>query len=78
MTKSITIRHVPEEARNALAARAAQRGQSLQEFLKDALIALAQRPDNRIVMAEVQARKRVTNTVIPAERILALRDSDRR
>jgi len=46
MSKSITIRNVPEETRDELAARAARGGQSLQEYLRVQLIALAERPDN--------------------------------
>ena len=78
MNKSITIRNVPDAARNELAARAAQRGQSLQEFLRAELIALAKRPDKRSLLAAVRARKSETDTRLPAERILALRDADRR
>lgn len=78
MSKSITIRDVPDAARNELAARAAQRGQSLQEFLRAELITLASRPDNRSLLAAVQARKRETDTRLPADRILALRDAERR
>ena len=38
---AITIRNVPESVRNKLAARAARRGQSLQEFLRAELISSA-------------------------------------
>jgi plasmid stability protein len=42
---SITIRDVPEDTRDELAARAAGSGRSLQEYLRHELIELARRPD---------------------------------
>jgi len=78
MSKSITIRNVPEETRDELAARAARGGQSLQEYLRVQLIALAERPDNSSLLEEIRARKRHTGSQLTAERILALRDLDRR
>lgn len=45
MTASITIRDVPMETRDILAARAARSELSLQEYLAQWLIALAARPD---------------------------------
>ncbi|MGH3209759.1 MAG: FitA-like ribbon-helix-helix domain-containing protein, partial [Trebonia sp.] len=41
MTTSITIRDVPDETRDELAARAAATGRSLQEYLRSKLIDLA-------------------------------------
>jgi len=41
MTVAITVRNVPEEVRNRLAARAAGSGRSLQEFLLAELTAAA-------------------------------------
>jgi plasmid stability protein len=75
---AITIRNVPDEARHALAARAAASGRSLQEYLRGELIRLAGRPDPETVLAQVRARKRHTGTVLPAERILEHRDAERR
>ena len=78
MSKSITIRNVPDRARNELAARAARQGQSLQEFLRAELMALADRPDNRSLMEAIRTRKREMGTNLVSERVLELRDSDRR
>jgi antitoxin FitA len=78
MSKSITIRNVPDQARDELAARAARNGQSLQEYLRGQLIALAERPDNRSLLEAIRERKRQTGTALSAERILQLRDADRR
>jgi plasmid stability protein len=75
---SITIRDVPDEARDELAARAASSGRSLQEYLRSELVELAQRPDARLLMARIQERKRRTGGELPAEKILAHRDAARR
>lgn len=74
---SITVRHVPEKARDELAARAARRGQSLQEHLLAALIEMAERPDVAEVLAQARTRKSDLGTRLPADDILALRDADR-
>ena len=78
MPKSITIRDVPDETSDELAARAAATGRSLQEYLRARLIDLAQMPDADVLMARVRARKAATGGPIPAEQILLHRDADRR
>ncbi len=77
MATSITIRNVPDETRDELAARAARTGSSLQEYLRSRLIELANRPDPAVLMAEVRERKRRTGSRIGREEILAHRDADR-
>jgi plasmid stability protein len=62
MSTSITIRDVPDETRDELAARAAMTGRSLQEYLRARLVELARQPDAEALM----------------QRILADRDADRR
>ena len=57
MAKNLTIRSVPDEVRDRLAARASARGQSLQEFLLGQLVSLASRPDPAEWVAAVRARK---------------------
>jgi antitoxin FitA len=74
---SITIRDVPDSARDELAARAASTGRSLQEYLRAQLIDWASRPDVDVVIARIRERKRHTQTVLGAEEIVALRDADR-
>jgi plasmid stability protein len=44
MAVSVTIRDVPDETRDELAARAARLGQSLQEYLRGQLVELAAKP----------------------------------
>jgi antitoxin FitA len=78
MGRSITIRDVPDEARDELAARAARSGRSLQEYLRAQLIELAARPDAETWLARVRDRKQRTGSRLPADRILAHRDEDRR
>ncbi|CAN5306211.1 hypothetical protein BH11ACT5_BH11ACT5_25160 [soil metagenome] len=67
MTVSITIRDVPNEIRDELAARAARAGQSLQEYLSSTLREIAQRPDMVTALAEIRARARTFPPVTIAE-----------
>lgn len=78
MTKSITIRDVPQKTRDELAARAALTGRSLQEYLRAQLIDLARRPEPEALLARIRERKASTGTRLPAGRILSHRDADRR
>lgn len=75
---SITIRDVPDETRDELAARAAMTGRSLQEYLRARLVELAARPDAETLVQRIRSRKAATGSLLPAERILAHRDADRR
>lgn len=75
---SITVRDVPPETRDELAARAARSGRSLQEYLRAQLIDLARRPDPTALVARIRERKAKTGSEISAERILAHRDAERR
>jgi plasmid stability protein len=75
---AITIRDVPEDTRDALAARAAVTGRSLQEYLRSQLIELARRPDPEALLVQIRQRKRQTRSKLPAERILDYRDAERR
>lgn len=78
MAKAITIRDVPDETRDELAARAALTGRSLQEYLRAQLIELARRPDPEALIARIRERKASTGTRLPRERILEHREADRR
>ncbi len=75
---SITIRHIPEETRNELAARAARSGRSLQEYLRGELISLASKPDMATLMKRIRERVEREGIEVDAETILAWRDADRR
>jgi hypothetical protein len=57
MSTSIIIGEVPDEVRDELAARAAVCGRPLEDYIRDELLALAQRPSAAVWMARVRARK---------------------
>ena len=78
MPKSITIREIPDETSEELAARAALTGRSLQEYLRAQLVELANTPDAEVWMARVRARKAATGSSIIVERVLDQRDADRK
>ncbi len=78
MSVQITIRNVSDEVRNELAARAARRGMSMQEYLREELERLASRPSIDEWLAAVRDRKQLTDSRHGAESILAHRDAGRR
>jgi hypothetical protein len=80
MPVSVTIRNVPDETRNELAARAARSGRSLQEYLRAQLIELAGKPDMATWLEQVREHKRQFGGGIPitTEEILRYRDEGRR
>ncbi len=78
MSVQITIRNVSDEVRNAIAARAAQSGKSMQEYLKDELVRLASRPSLDEWLNKVQKQKELKRRKLGADVILAHRDADRR
>lgn len=75
---AITVRDVPDETRDELAARAALVGRSLQEYVRSQLIELARRPDAETLLSRVRDRKQRTGSRLSADAILAHRDADRR
>ena len=77
MSGSITIRDIPEGTRAELRARAARDGQSLQEYLRAHLIALADKPDMKTLMAQIEDRLKRTGTHVPTERMLEHLDASR-
>lgn len=74
---TITIRHVPDEVRNQLAARAARRGQSLQEFMLGEVARLAARPSVDELVEQVRDRK-AGQPPVGSDAILADREAERR
>ena len=75
---SITIRDVPQEARNELAARAARSGRSLQEYLRGQLVELAERPDKSEVLERMRKRVEQGGVSLTVEEILEAKDADKR
>lgn len=77
MSVQITIRDVPNDVRDELAARAARAGKSMQEYLKEELGRLAVRPSIDDWLDRVRQRKELTRRVVSAEAIIHHRDADR-
>lgn len=75
---AITVRGVPDEVRDELAARAAKAGKSLQEYLRGMLLEAAARPSVEDVIVRARARVGATGVNVAAETILAAREADRR
>lgn len=78
MGVAITVRDVPVDVRDELAARAARAGQSLQEYLRTSFIAAVAKPSLDDVIARARARVSATGSRVSADAILAARDADRR
>lgn len=78
MTINITIRDIDDHVRDVLAARAARRGQSMQEFLRRELEAMAARPATEDLLERIRQRKAASGTHLDAADILEARDADRR
>lgn len=78
MGVAVTIREVPDEVRDELAARAARAGQSLQEYLRSMLVDIASHPRAEDVIARARARVAATGTRLDPDGIIAARDADRR
>ena len=77
MPTVISIRNVPDEVRDELAARARRSGRSLQEYLLAHLTELVALPEPAALMEEVRVRKAALGTVLPSDRIVALLDEVR-
>lgn len=77
MVVAITVRNVPEEVRDELAARAARSGRSLQEYLLVHLADMVSRPSADDVMAQIRARVAAAGTTLSVADVLAARDAGR-
>ena len=78
MAVRITIRGVPEEVRDELAARAALKRQSMQEYLRSELERLASVPSIESVLEDVRRRVEASDSNVTTAQILEARDADRR
>ncbi len=77
MPVAITIRAVPDEVRDTLAARAATSHMSLQEYLCSQLVAMAARPD--VAQALADARRRASHyPFLDPDQLFEDLDADRR
>lgn len=68
---SMTIRNVPPEVRNELAARAARKGQSLQEYILGELTRLAEKPTMDELTDRVRERVRRSKYKIDMDWVIA-------
>ena len=75
---SILIRDVPESTRAEIAARAASRGQSMQEYLKARLVELAAKPDADTALARIREHRLALRRRLTVEEIVALKDDEER
>ncbi len=78
MPVQITIRGVPDEVRDTLAARAARRRQSMQAFLREELERIASQPSVEEWLEEVRERKAAEPTRVSASEILRALHADRK
>ena len=78
MAKQITIRNVPDDVCDELAARAAEQRQSMQEYLRGELEHLVAKPSVASLLEEIRRRKEAAGTRVSAATILAARDADRK
>jgi plasmid stability protein len=67
---TITIRNVPDEVRDKLAARAALVGKSMQEYLLGEMKGLVGKMSAAEIFARADEIKKATNTAVSAESIL--------
>ena len=77
MAVKITIRDVPEELRDELAARAADRRQSMQAYLLGELERIAYRPSNAEWVRELREWKKRHEVRLIVSEILEARNADR-
>ena len=78
MNVQITIRNIRTDVRDELAARAARKGQSMQEFLRNELERIAALPTAEELLDKIRQRKGATGTRLEPSDVLAARDADRR
>ncbi len=78
MPVQLTIRDVPDQVRDELAARAALQRKSMQEFLRGELEKIASRPSLEVWLQTVKERKDAAGTRVDTDSILRARDADRK
>jgi len=75
MSKMIQIRHVPDEVHRTLAARAAEAGMSLSDYLLAEVTKVAERPTMAEVVARLRSLSPIEFDTDPAEHVRRLRDA---
>jgi len=77
MAKSITIRDIPEATLAELKSRAAHKGQSLQEFMRQLLTEMAAKPDKHELLNQIRRRVESSGVKVSSEEIVKWRDEGR-
>ena len=77
MTVKITIRDISKEVRDKLAARASERRQSMQAYLRGELERLASLQSNAEWLRELREWKKEHRINVPVAAILEAKDADR-
>ena len=77
MSVQITIPGVPEAVQDKLAARAASKRQSVEDFLRIELERIAYGPSRDTWLQQVHERKESAQTRVKPSRVLRARDADR-
>jgi antitoxin FitA len=77
MGTSITIRDVPDDVRDELAARAARARLSLDDYVRSLLVGRRERADRETFWAGVGARVEAAGTQIDPSSLVRARDEDR-
>ena len=77
MATSITIRNVPDDLRDILAARASANGMSMQAWVLERLTDLASRATNAEILERAASRAERSDAPVSTERIVELIREDR-
>lgn len=77
MAMTITIRNVPQSVRDTLAARAAEAGQSLQEYMLGHATQLATRPTNAEIVERMRRRVAATGSEITSADVVSIVRAER-
>ncbi len=75
---AITVRDVPADVRDELAARAARSGKSLQEYLRTMLVDSASKPTVDDVLERARKRVNTTRTSLDIAAVLVDKGADKR
>ena len=77
MATTITIRNVPSSVRDVLAGRAAEAGQSLQEYMLAEATRLAERPTNAQIVERMRRRVDATGSDVSSADVVEVLRSER-
>jgi hypothetical protein len=75
---TIQVRDVPEAAYTVLVRRARAAGQSLQAYMRDRLVELAEQPTDDELFERVESRLAASGSHVTVEQILSALDAERR